>query len=137
MASRMAAFWTARARFVQGALNGKGGRHSSTARNMVGRVTFFHHRNLLHFGMTIVGLPYSYRGQMTLDAKSPGAVRTERPPSPVARGSPALSNWAVRAARAHRRGRCQAVRAVVSVRTVSGVEARGGAGREYPPGIKQ
>jgi NAD(P)H dehydrogenase (quinone) len=29
--------------------------------------------NLLHFGMTVVGLPYSFQGQMTLDEITGGS----------------------------------------------------------------
>jgi NAD(P)H dehydrogenase (quinone) len=53
-----------------GALHGKvGGAFTSTATQHGGQeVTLFSViTNLLHFGMVIVGLPYSYQGQMTLD----------------------------------------------------------------------
>ncbi|MDA0191530.1 MAG: NAD(P)H:quinone oxidoreductase [Proteobacteria bacterium] len=53
-----------------GALNGKvGGAFTSTATQHGGQeVTLFSViTNLLHFGMVIVGLPYSHQGQMTLD----------------------------------------------------------------------
>jgi NAD(P)H dehydrogenase (quinone) len=42
---------------------------SSTATQHGGQETtlFSGITNLLHFGMVIVGLPYSYQGQMTLD----------------------------------------------------------------------
>ncbi|HJV76079.1 MAG TPA: NAD(P)H:quinone oxidoreductase [Noviherbaspirillum sp.] len=56
--------------WARGALNGKvGGAFTSTATQHGGQeVTLFSIiTNLLHFGMTIVGLPYSYQGQMTLD----------------------------------------------------------------------
>ena len=56
--------------WARGALNGKvGSVMSSTATQHGGQETtlFAGITNLLHFGMIIVGLPYSYQGQMTLD----------------------------------------------------------------------
>jgi NAD(P)H dehydrogenase (quinone) len=56
--------------WMRGALNGKvGGAFTSTASQHGGQETtlFSLITNLLHFGMTIVGLPYSHAGQMTLD----------------------------------------------------------------------
>ena len=56
--------------WARGALNGKvGGAFTSTATQHGGQeVTLFSViTNLLHFGMVIVGLPYSHQGQMTLD----------------------------------------------------------------------
>jgi NAD(P)H dehydrogenase (quinone) len=56
--------------WARGALNGKvGSVMSSTASQHGGQETtlFSGITNLLHFGMVIVGLPYSYQGQMTLD----------------------------------------------------------------------
>lgn len=56
--------------WARGALHGKvGGAFTSTATQHGGQeVTLFSIiTNLLHFGMTIVGLPYSHQGQMTLD----------------------------------------------------------------------
>jgi NAD(P)H dehydrogenase (quinone) len=56
--------------WMRGALNGKvGGAFTSTAAQHGGQeITLFSIiTNLLHFGMTIVGLPYSHQGQMTLD----------------------------------------------------------------------
>ena len=56
--------------WVRGMLNGKvGGAFTSTASQHGGQeVTLFSIiTNLMHFGMTIVGLPYSHQGQMTLD----------------------------------------------------------------------
>lgn len=56
--------------WARGALHGKvGGAFTSTATQHGGQeVTLFSMiTNLLHFGMTIVGLPYSHQGQMTLD----------------------------------------------------------------------
>ena len=53
-----------------GALNGKvGGAFTSTATQHGGQeVTLFSViTNLLHFGMVIVGLPYSFQGQMSID----------------------------------------------------------------------
>ena len=56
--------------WARGALNGKvGGAFTSTATQHGGQETtqFSIITNLLHFGMTVVGLPYSYQPQMTLD----------------------------------------------------------------------
>jgi NAD(P)H dehydrogenase (quinone) len=56
--------------WVRGTLNGKvGGAFTSTATQHGGQeVTLFSIiTNLMHFGMTIVGLPYSHQGQMSLD----------------------------------------------------------------------
>lgn len=56
--------------WTRGALNGKvGGAFTSTATQHGGQeVTLFSViTNLMHFGMIIVGLPYSHQGQMTLD----------------------------------------------------------------------
>lgn len=56
--------------WARGALHGKvGGAFTSTATQHGGQETtlFAIITNLLHFGMTIVGLPYSHQGQMTLD----------------------------------------------------------------------
>ncbi len=55
--------------WFRGTLNGKvGGAFTSTASQHGGQETtlFSIITNLLHFGMTIVGLPYSHQGQMTL-----------------------------------------------------------------------
>jgi NAD(P)H dehydrogenase (quinone) len=55
--------------WMRGALNGKvGGAFTSTATQHGGQeVTLFSIiTNLLHFGMTIVGLPYTHQGMMTL-----------------------------------------------------------------------
>lgn len=69
--SQMAAFLDqAGGLWARGALNGKvGGAFTSTATQHGGQeVTLFSViTNLLHFGMVIVGLPYSHQGQMTLD----------------------------------------------------------------------
>jgi len=71
MPAQMAAFLDqAGGLWMRGALNGKvGGAFTSTATQHGGQeVTLFSIiTNLLHFGMTIVGLPYSFAGQMSLD----------------------------------------------------------------------
>jgi NAD(P)H dehydrogenase (quinone) len=62
--------------WMKGALNGKvGGAFSSTATQHGGQeMTLFSViTNLLHFGMMIVGLPYSHTGQMTLDEIAGGS----------------------------------------------------------------
>jgi NAD(P)H dehydrogenase (quinone) len=62
--------------WATGALNGKvGGAFTSTATQHGGQETtlFSIITNLLHFGMTIVGLPYSFQGQMTLDEITGGS----------------------------------------------------------------
>jgi NAD(P)H dehydrogenase (quinone) len=77
MPSQMAAFLDqAGGLWMSGALNGKvGGAFTSTASQHGGQETtlFSIITNLLHFGMTIVGLPYSHQGQMTLDEIVGGA----------------------------------------------------------------
>ncbi len=69
--SQMASFFDqAGGLWARGALNGKvGGAFTSTATQHGGQeVTLFSViTNLLHFGLIIVGLPYSFHGQMTLD----------------------------------------------------------------------
>ncbi|MGE5469924.1 MAG: NAD(P)H:quinone oxidoreductase [Bacteroidota bacterium] len=71
MPSQMASFLDqAGSLWARGALHGKvGGAFTSTATQHGGQeVTLFSViTNLLHFGMIIVGLPYSHQGQMTLD----------------------------------------------------------------------
>jgi NAD(P)H dehydrogenase (quinone) len=71
MASQMASFLDqAGGLWMRGALHGKvGGAFTSTATQHGGQeVTLFSIiTNLFHFGMTVVGLPYSHQGQMTLD----------------------------------------------------------------------
>lgn len=55
--------------WMRGALNGKvGGAFTSTATQHGGQETtlFSIITNLLHFGMTVVGLPYSHQGQMSI-----------------------------------------------------------------------
>lgn len=62
--------------WAAGALNGKvGGAFTSTATQHGGQeVTLFSIiTNLLHLGLTIVGLPYSFQGQMTLDEITGGS----------------------------------------------------------------
>jgi NAD(P)H dehydrogenase (quinone) len=77
MGSQMAAFLDqAGGLWARGALNGKvGGAFASTATQHGGQETtlFSIITNLLHFGMTIVGLPYSHQGQMTLDEITGGS----------------------------------------------------------------
>jgi NAD(P)H dehydrogenase (quinone) len=71
MASQMAAFWDkAGGVWFQGQLNGKvGGAFTSTASQHGGQETtlFSILTNLIHFGMTIVGLDYGFQGQMGVD----------------------------------------------------------------------
>jgi NAD(P)H dehydrogenase (quinone) len=70
MASQMAAFLDqAGGLWARGALNGKvGAAFTSSATQHGGNETtlFSIIANLLHFGLIIVGLPYSHQGQMTL-----------------------------------------------------------------------
>jgi NAD(P)H dehydrogenase (quinone) len=77
MPSQMAAFLDqAGDLWMRGALNGKvGGAFASTGTQHGGQETtlFSVITNLLHFGMVIVGLPYSFQGQMTLDEISGGS----------------------------------------------------------------
>ena len=77
ISSQMAAFLDqAGGLWMSGALNGKvGGAFTSSASQHGGQETtlFSIITNLLHFGMTIVGLPYSHQGQMTLDEIVGGA----------------------------------------------------------------
>jgi NAD(P)H dehydrogenase (quinone) len=71
ISSQMASFLDqAGGLWMRGALHGKvGGAFTSTATQHGGQefTLFTVIANLLHFGMTIVGLPYSHQGQMTLD----------------------------------------------------------------------
>ena len=71
MPSQMAAFLDqAGGLWATGALNGKvGGAFTSSASQHGGNETtlFSIITNLLHFGVTIIGLPYSYQGQMGID----------------------------------------------------------------------
>lgn len=71
MPSQMASFWDrAGGLWMRGALNGKvGGAFTSTASQHGGQETtlFSIITNLLHMGMTIVGLDYGFQGQMGVD----------------------------------------------------------------------
>jgi len=71
VSSQMAAFLDqAGGLWASGALNGKvGAAFTSTASQHGGQETtlFSLITNLMHFGMVIVGLPYSYQGQMNMD----------------------------------------------------------------------
>ena len=77
MASQMSNFWDqAGALWASGALNGKvGSVFASTASQHGGQETtlFSGITNLLHMGMVIVGLPYSFQGQLTLDEVTGGS----------------------------------------------------------------
>jgi NAD(P)H dehydrogenase (quinone) len=77
MASQMANFLDqAGGLWSRGALNGKvGAAFTSSATQHGGNETtlFSIIANLLHFGMIVVGLPYSHQGQMTLDEIVGGA----------------------------------------------------------------
>jgi NAD(P)H dehydrogenase (quinone) len=96
VSSQMASFLDqAGGLWMRGALNGKvGGAFTATASQHGGQETtlFSIITNLLHFGLTIVGLPYSFQGQMTLDeiaGGSPYGATTiaggqgQRPPSSI------------------------------------------------------
>ena len=71
MASQMATFWdTTGGLWARGALNGKvGAAFTSTASQHGGQETtlFSVITNLLHQGMTVVGLDYGFQGQLVLD----------------------------------------------------------------------
>jgi NAD(P)H dehydrogenase (quinone) len=77
MSSQMAAFWdTAGGVWARGELNGKvGAAFTSSATQHGGQETtlFSIITNLLHFGMTIVGLDYGFAGQMRNDEVVGGA----------------------------------------------------------------
>lgn len=77
MPSQMAAFLDQTGGlWARGALNGKvGAAFTSTATQHGGQETtlFSLITNLMHFGMVIVGLPYSHQGQMALDQVVGGA----------------------------------------------------------------
>nr|WP_314546519.1 NAD(P)H:quinone oxidoreductase [uncultured Massilia sp.] len=77
MPSQMAAFLDQTGGlWARGALNGKvGAAFTSTATQHGGQeaTLFSIITNLLHFGMVVVGLPYSFAGQMTLDEVVGGA----------------------------------------------------------------
>jgi NAD(P)H:quinone oxidoreductase type IV len=117
MPSQMAAFLDQTGGlWARGALHGKvGAAFTSTATQHGGQETtlFSIITNLLHFGMVVVGLPYSFAGQMTLDEIT-GAAPTAPAPSPAARASAsrARTSWTARATRAtwwrRRRSSCSA-----------------------------
>ena len=77
MPSQMAAFLDqGGGLWASGALNGKvGAAFTSTASQHGGQETtlFSIITNLLHFGLTVVGLPYSFQGQMRLDEVTGGS----------------------------------------------------------------
>lgn len=77
ISSQMAAFWdTAGGVWMRGELNGKvGAAFTATATQHGGQETtlFSIITNLLHFGMTIVGLDYGFAGQMRNDEVTGGA----------------------------------------------------------------
>jgi NAD(P)H dehydrogenase (quinone) len=77
MSSQLASFLDqAGGLWATGALNGKvGAAFTASASQHGGNETtlFSIITNLLHFGMTIVGLPYSHQGQMTLEEITGGA----------------------------------------------------------------
>ncbi|MFZ2997777.1 NAD(P)H:quinone oxidoreductase [Sphingobium sp.] len=77
MSSQMAAFLDqAGGLWASGALNGKvGGAFTSTASQHGGQETtlFSIITNLLHFGMTVVGLDYGFQGQMGVDVVKGGS----------------------------------------------------------------
>ncbi len=77
ISSQMASFLDqAGGLWMRGALNGKvGGAFVSTATQHGGQETtlFSLITNLLHFGMVVVGLPYSFQGMMRLDEVTGGS----------------------------------------------------------------
>ena len=77
MSSQMASFWdTAGGVWMRGELNGKvGAAFTATASQHGGQETtlFSIITNLLHFGMTIVGIDYGFAGQMRNDEVTGGA----------------------------------------------------------------
>ena len=77
MPSAMGSFWEQAGQlWMSGALHGKvGGAFTSSATQHGGNETtlFSIIANFMHFGMVIVGLPYSHVGQMTLDEIVGGA----------------------------------------------------------------
>jgi NAD(P)H dehydrogenase (quinone) len=77
ISSQMASFLDqAGGLWMRGALNGKvGGAFISTGTQHGGQETtlFSLIANLLHFGMVVVGLPYSFQGQMKLDEVTGGS----------------------------------------------------------------
>jgi NAD(P)H dehydrogenase (quinone) len=77
ISSQMASFLDqAGGLWMRGALNGKigsafgstGSQHGGQEMNLFSLIT-----NLLHFGMVVVGLPYSFQGQMTLSEITGGS----------------------------------------------------------------
>ena len=87
---------------MSGALHGKvGGAFASTATQHGGNeMTLFSIiANLMHFGMVIVGLPYSHAGMMTLD-EIVGPTARRRSPAPRASASRAESSSTAQGARA-------------------------------------
>jgi NAD(P)H dehydrogenase (quinone) len=77
MPSAMGSFWEQAGQlWMSGVLHGKvGGAFTSSATQHGGNETtlFSIIANLMHFGLVIVGLPYSHSGQMTLDEIVGGA----------------------------------------------------------------
>jgi NAD(P)H dehydrogenase (quinone) len=77
MASQMAAFWDRTGGlWAKGALIGKvGGVFASSATQHGGNeaTILSVHKTLLHHGLVIVGLPYAFQGQMTLDEIAGGS----------------------------------------------------------------
>ena len=77
MPSQMAAFWDmAGGLWATGALNGKvGGAFTSTGSQHGGQETTIQstHTVLLHLGLVIVGLPYSFKGQLRMDEITGGS----------------------------------------------------------------
>src|SRR3954468_15863322 len=120
MASQMANFLDqAGGLWAKGALHGKvGGAFTSTATQHGGQETtlFSIITNLLHFGMTVVGLNYGFQGQMKLDevtggsafraAPHPGGGRRSRPRRLAFRRHRASRGRRQRPAERERTGRC-------------------------------
>ncbi|HTE39919.1 MAG TPA: NAD(P)H:quinone oxidoreductase [Steroidobacteraceae bacterium] len=77
MASQMSNFWDqAGGLWSDGSLTGKVGSVISSSATQHGgqEITLFAGiTNLLHFGMVIVGLPYAYKGQMTIEEIAGGS----------------------------------------------------------------
>ena len=77
ISSQMASFWDgAGGLWMRGALNGKvGAAFTSSATQHGGQETTLFNliTNMLHFGMTIVGLDYGFAGQMGVDEVKGGA----------------------------------------------------------------
>ena len=100
---------------MSGALHGKvGGAFTSSATQHGGNETtlFSIIANLMHFGLIIVGLPYSHAGQMTLDEIVGGAPYGATTIAGGAGSAPADQDRARRRAasgRTHRQDRRQAL----------------------------